>query len=325
MKKNITKWLWASVALLTLSACGESDYDIDNLFPEQYAKILNIRNSGEQATTLYSTGNELAVPVTVMKSGSDVSATAQATLKVLSKAEINEKVGSEDNPYTPIPSNLYSVVNNELSFASEDRWKQTEIRFPATSVTEISNLLSDNPDGKKYVVGLELVSSSDSVNTQNNYVLVYINAVETPVYGLSATQRIVEAGSADINSPIEVSLNVDNLWDFTADVEVGTQADVDAYNRLTGLGYKLLPTDKYTIADKVVFASGSQGKIDFTANISSLAKTDAYLLPVRIKADGTAAFPLLDDKATYYLFVNPVRPAALSRSGWTFNATSEDQ
>ena len=37
------------------------------------------------------------------------------------------------------------------------------------------------------------------------------------------------------------------------------------------------------------------------------------------------AIPIVEGKTTYYFFVNPVRPAALSRSGWTFNATSEEK
>lgn len=36
-----------------LAACSESKYDIDQLVPEEYHKILYVNNSGKQEVTLY--------------------------------------------------------------------------------------------------------------------------------------------------------------------------------------------------------------------------------------------------------------------------------
>ena len=161
MKNNIVNWVLGGMVLLACGSCNDSEYEIANLFPEKYHKILSIRNSGEQATTLYSTGNDMSVPVSVMKTGSDVNATAQATIKVLSKEEINAKLGTEENPYTPIPSNLYTLVNEELTFSSEDRWKKAEVVFSPEGVEEVKQLLANNTEGSITLdcSGLEYISS----------------------------------------------------------------------------------------------------------------------------------------------------------------------
>ena len=45
----------ACLAVLLLTACDESKYELENLVPEEYHKVLYINKSGTQELTLYNT------------------------------------------------------------------------------------------------------------------------------------------------------------------------------------------------------------------------------------------------------------------------------
>lgn len=44
--------------LISLGACDESKYDLEQLVPEQYHKILRVNNGGKQELTLYDTNDD---------------------------------------------------------------------------------------------------------------------------------------------------------------------------------------------------------------------------------------------------------------------------
>lgn len=47
--------------LISLGACDESKYDLEQLVPEQYHKILRVNNGGKQELTLYDTNDDLCI------------------------------------------------------------------------------------------------------------------------------------------------------------------------------------------------------------------------------------------------------------------------
>lgn len=56
---------------MLLSACNNSKYDLENLVPQEYHKILYVNNSGKQEMTLYDTGEDYTYTLSVIKTGSD--------------------------------------------------------------------------------------------------------------------------------------------------------------------------------------------------------------------------------------------------------------
>ena len=77
--------------LVLLGACSESKYDLDQLVPEEYHKILYVNNSGKQDLTLYDTDEDNKYTLSVVKSGSDPSLTASVKVSVLTQAELDEE------------------------------------------------------------------------------------------------------------------------------------------------------------------------------------------------------------------------------------------
>ena len=67
----------ACLAVLLLTACDESKYELENLVPEEYHKVLYINKSGTQELTLYNTGELNTYALSFYKGGSDPSVTAR--------------------------------------------------------------------------------------------------------------------------------------------------------------------------------------------------------------------------------------------------------
>ena len=55
--------------LISLGACDESKYDLEQLVPEQYHKILRVNNGGKQELTLYDTNDDFVYTFSVVKTG----------------------------------------------------------------------------------------------------------------------------------------------------------------------------------------------------------------------------------------------------------------
>ena len=110
----------ACLAVLLLTACDESKYELENLVPEEYHKVLYINKSGTQELTLYNTGELNTYAFSVYKGGSDPSLTASGEIAVHSQEEVDVLYGTD---YRIIPSGSYSMDTDRLDFASEERSK----------------------------------------------------------------------------------------------------------------------------------------------------------------------------------------------------------
>ena len=82
------KNIWLAGGLLLLVACNESEYDLENLVPAEYHKILYVNNSGKQELTLFDTEEDNTYSFSVFKAGSDPYQTASVDVNVLSQEEV---------------------------------------------------------------------------------------------------------------------------------------------------------------------------------------------------------------------------------------------
>lgn len=110
----------ACMAVLLLTACDESKYELENLVPDEYHKVLYINNSGMQDLTLYNTGELNTYAFSVYKGGSDPSLTASVEIAIHSQEEVDALYGVN---YRVIPSDFYSMDTRRLDFASDERSK----------------------------------------------------------------------------------------------------------------------------------------------------------------------------------------------------------
>lgn len=305
-------------AALMLSACDDSKYDIDNLVPEQYHKILYVNNSGKQELTLYNTGENTTYTMSVFKSGSDPSLTASVDIRLLTEEELNtEYVEPEAVNYKILDSGCYELETTHLDFASEDRYKTVNITL-VPGVIEQAMLAQ--PD-VVWVLPLIVVSDKDSINSEKNEMFLQISSVVTPSFGFASTDVTIVncAYQSDMTQNITLGLDTENNWDidFTLAVDENYLND---YNAGHGTSYQL-PRGAYTMETELSLPSGTtQLDVPVTISAGELSPGD-YMLPIRIT--NTSLFEI-SGSADVYPLVFRVLGKELDRSGWSIEANTQE-
>ena len=158
MKKCI---FFFTAALLALMSCSNPDYELENLVPTQYHKVLAVKNSGKQSLTLSDTEKDDSVTITVMKLGSDPSLTANVSSRPLKDDELKEEYSDPEGVnYKQISADCYSFEKTELAFSSSDRWKYFKLAIHPKAV---KTLMATDPSAS-WVLPLVIESKTDSVN-----------------------------------------------------------------------------------------------------------------------------------------------------------------
>lgn len=309
MKKAISKLFMVATGLTVFSACSESEYDLENLVPNEYHKILYINKSGLQDQILYQTGEDATYRVSIIKGGSEPWQTANVSLEVMTQSDVDDKYGMTGIDYRVLPAENYSI-GGTASFTGEDRYKEIDVTLKTDKIGE---LMASQPS-VEWVLPLKAVSVTDSVNSNKDHVMIHVTDVVMPRLGFRNTSKIVTWGTSDVSEDIPVALDVNNQWDFTCEV-VKDDRYVDEYNAANGSHYKPLPAE---FASQITFAAGSQGALGLKASVSALEKGE-YMLALRLQNPSKFA---VSDQSVYTLFIHAPE---LDRSGWSFIASTEEQ
>lgn len=341
MKKLLRIFLFtAGVASLT-TACDESEWKVQNLFPEEYHKILYVLDSGEQEVTLYKTGSNTEFAYSVIKAGSEPTEAAAVNIRILSQSEIDTKYSNiQGTPYWVIPEGSYEIKTKELSFGSNDAFKYLNFTInPEAVETFMKQKKADTPAEAPYMqfvlpIWLEGTTATDSVNSQKNYVLMNIKNIQSPKIGFSDYEVKEKDYSlselVDINESVEVMLDVDNQWNFIINADINKQYVAD-YNAAHSTNYQLLNPDMVTFDKEITFTeTSSSATLNLSVKLSQLATLGQsgfgdYMLPITLGEEtiGDVAFGRSDERATYVFVVkNHGKYSTAERASWTWSVNS---
>lgn len=321
MKTNNISLLLAG-GLAMLAACDSSDYDLINLVPEEYHKILYINNAGEQELTLYDTGEIYTYQMSVIKAGSEPTLTASAGIRILTQEEVDEQYSEvEGVDYRIIPETSYTLSATSLDFSSEDRYKLVDITLDPTI---IKNSIDEGDAGAEWVLPVELVSEGDSVNTDMDQLFLQITGVVSPSLGFTSTD--VTVASYTYGSLLTVSvpfgLDTDNTgWDITAEVSLGDESAIDTYNRQNNANFQLMPEGTYTLPPTVELPSGTTTSNLEVAIDGTALELGEYMLPIHLS--DANLFQVSESYADYLLAVR-ILGMEIDRSGWTGEANTDE-
>lgn len=317
MKIRNTLLLAASLCLL--AACDDSKYDLENLVPQQYHKILYVNNSGKQQVTLYDTGEDYNYTFSVFKSGSDPSLTANADIHVLTQEELDEKYSRpEAVNYKLIATDCYSIAATHLDFSAGDRSKSVSVSL---NPENIKTAIAANPDAV-WVLPLQVVSENDSINSEKNELFLQITGVITPSFGFGSSAVVVKEYSygAPISAKVALGLDTENSWDIDCTFDLDDTYRV-AYNTKNKTIYQSLPEGTYSFGEQMTLPAGTTTtEIGVTIKADQLQPGD-YMLPIRIKS--VSLFEISSDKTIYPLTIRILGPQ-LDRAAWTIEANTQE-
>lgn len=320
MKK--LKFILCIAGMSILAACSNSEYEFDNLFPEEFHKILYIKESGKQNITVYKTGTDNIYTFSVYKAGSDPSLEAHTKLNVLSQEVVDEDYSElEGVNYKVIPQNCYEISQLAVDLNSGEQYKKIDV---ALKPIEIETLLSDN-QGAAWLLPIEMTSENDSINAERNRILLIMDKVIDPIIGFNtpyeAEINYEQGVEKETKQTITINSNIDrNQWDVGIELSVDDDY-VNQYNQDHGTNYVLLDPSIYEMPEKVdLIASETSVSFDVSLTLKSLP-LGTYMLPIRIS--NLSQFSVDDNAALYLLKINVIYPR-LDRTSWVLTAIGEE-
>lgn len=341
MKKFLRMFLFAAGMVSLAAACDESEWEVQNLFPDEYHKILYILDSGEKEVTLYKTGSSAEFTYSVVKAGSEPAETAAANVRILSQEEVDTKYSNIlGTPYWVIPDGSYEVKTKELLFGSDDAFTSLSFAInPEAVETFMKQKKAADPAEADYMqfvlpVWLEGATAADSVNKLKNYVLMNIKNIQTPQIGFSEygvkEKDYSLSELVDMNQSVEVVLDVDNQWNFVVNADINKQYVAD-YNAAHGTDYQLLDLSMVTFDKEITFTeTSSSATLNLSVKLSQLASLGQdgfgdYMLPITLGEEtvGDVEFGRNDERATYVFVVkNQGKFSVSERASWAWSVNS---
>lgn len=164
--------------MLSLAACDNSDFELDNLIPDKFKRVVCIQNEQKADLELFDVGLALDTEITVLRSGGDPSLDAATALATMSEEELTQF----NADYKLLDPSYYTVPAN-IDFASEERYKNVKISFTTEAIKDIKENCNDGT----YYMALKLQQQGETtVDTDKYYILRRIVVKDATIdFGLS--------------------------------------------------------------------------------------------------------------------------------------------
>lgn len=274
---------WAACVLggtLALSGCEK----YDQLFPEQYHCVLNMKDAGVRNVELYTTDTEGSVSVSVIKTGSEGEAPANGAITPMPEERFQEYCSTNGLTYAYLPAEYYSLQDNELQFSAQERYKFVKALLKTREIRQ----LQENTGGEQYALPLLLRSSDVSVNDS---LLIIVPDIKTPAIGFANAGftdvvSFSSGGEATFTHTLELTLPIPNTWGLQCTLACNDEAKeaFEKYNLQNGNRYTLLPESAYTLPENGLVTFGNEAataSVGITFNSATLDMKE-YILPLVI-------------------------------------------
>ncbi len=289
MKKYILN-IWLLGCLGLFLSCNDLDGKYDELVPDEYHKILSIKETGSQEVIMSVEEEAYEYQLTVIKGGLRKDLEANAFLEVLTQDEVdveyNDKQGTN---YRVLSKDMYVIVDEAVSILGDETGKTIRVTFKPK---KIYGAIKEGGANVEYVLPVHLVSASDSVNADKNKVLLRCNVSPVVVsFGESREQLILN--SAETYHVVPVSIVKKGALATDIQLDLISQADLDEkYGIPEGIPYKVLESDMYELPNSLI--SMGESATSIVANITfypdkiyEAKKNNSgviYVLPIRLLA-----------------------------------------
>lgn len=277
-------------SLIALMASGPSCSDTYDIYPDEYADVVMIKDAGERPLTIYSTDDKVPCKFTVMKGG-HTPGEASATLRVMTNEEFTAYQTESGRPYAMLSADCYSfspdaqVTSAEVKFAPNETYKEVEVYVDADAL----GAFMENFDGSVYspVVPLVLESPNVTVNAEGSEVFIVANYTEPTLLFHNPGWRTPNRRGISVPNnefTVTVELPIENQWDITFDIAVD-QADLDRYNAEHGTAFEAIPSSLISGETTYTLPAGTSSvDVKLNLDINQVISTVGFnaALPIRI-------------------------------------------
>ena len=289
------------LALLPLLAVSCKWDDPDKLFPEEYFKVLYIKDAGARDVAMNTAQDVVTESMLVVKAGAHPEMTASGRFEVMSAAAAAAQWGYVESEIRILPEESFEVPA-EFSLTEETPYCYMEVKlFP----TKMAAVMREHPE-LQWILPIKLVSDTDTVNKDNNYLLLTCSVV-SPLIGWtdgSDQNVIIDYKTLDYTVGLSITRTEINRNDFTGTLEAQGEDAVEEYNAAHGTSYPILPSTSYSLGDLSFAAGELSGSVHLNFSRTGLTSDEEYLLPVRIKTVSDDLYEL-SDKIKYFIIGNP--------------------
>lgn len=292
--KKILFSLFIGGATLFVS-CSDLNGNYDELVPSQYDKILSIKATGVQETTMSVEEETHTYGVTVIKGGLHKESEIRAELEIMAQVELdrdyNDKLGTS---YQVLPQSMYQIEETTVNIAADETGTTINVSLKPQ---EIYKSIRSSGHAIKYVVPIRLVSLEDSVITDRSEVLIQCNVIPAVVSFAETTQKLLlDSDEASISKSIVVT-KTGNIFTEVR-LNTLTQAYVDEhYSNVEGVNYKVLSPDMFKLPTslKTLDTTSVKDSIDVTFYPEKIyqalleSKGATLVLPIRLETTSELA------------------------------------
>ncbi len=194
--------------MLSMAACDNSDYEMDNLIPDSYKRVVCIKNEQMADLELFDVGLDLKTEITILRSGGDPSLDAATAITTMTQDEL-----SEFNVNYKLLDPSYYTVTSKIDFASDERYKNIYVTFDKDKIKEMKESYNDGT----YYLALQLQQQGEtSIDTEKYYMLRRIVVKDATInFGMNSgfNNWNIEDPSFTVSLPFE-NTDFEIEWDM---------------------------------------------------------------------------------------------------------------
>lgn len=194
--------------MLSMASCDNSDYEMDNLIPDKYKRVVCIKNEQMADLDLFDVGLDLKTEITVLRSGGDPTLDAATLITSMTQDEL-----SEFNVNYKLLDPSYYTVTSKIDFASEERYKNIYVTFDKDKIKEMKESCNDGT----YYLALQLQQQGEtSVDNEKYYMLRRIVVKDATInFGINSgmVNWNIENPSFTVSLPFE-NTDFEIAWDM---------------------------------------------------------------------------------------------------------------
>lgn len=179
MKHILIKIGIVAAAMFSFAACDNSELELDNLIPDEYKRVVSIKDTPVADMELFDVGLGMKSSFTIIRSGGDPSLDASTSIQTMTQEELTT-FGAE---YLLVDPSYYTVDSN-VSFAPNQGYKVIDISFEADKIVELRQMIADlaaSGSGQEYYVALKLVKTGETTVNDEKYYILRRVVVSDPV------------------------------------------------------------------------------------------------------------------------------------------------